>query len=233
MDDGEGLFRRARGGDEQARAALLEANLGLVHHVVRRFVAGGHDAEELFQVGCLGLLKAIDRFEPERGFAFATYACPLILGEIRRHLRAAGAVAMPRDTRALARRARRLAEAEQRRTGREPTLPVLAAALAVPAPELAAALAADAAPLSLDAPGEDDAPPLGERLPSPGGEAWERVLLAELLRQLPPRERRVIALRYLLDRTQAEVGAALGVSQVQVSRLERRALERLRAAART
>lgn len=222
------LFVRARAGDAGARDALFAANMGLVGHIVRRFTALGHDAEELLQVGGIGLVKAIDRFEPERGFQFATYAFPLILGEIQRYLRDAGSVAMPREQRALARRARRLAEARAAETGREPTVPELAGALGVDASDLAAALAAESAPASLDAASAGDPRPLGERLAAGNESVWDRLELRDLLRRLPERERRVIVLRYLLDRTQVEVAAALGISQVQVSRIERRALARLR-----
>ena len=225
------LLIRARAGDAGARAALLAANVGLVGHVARRFRNCGLDPEDLHQIGCIGLLKAIDRFEPERGFAFATYACPLILGEIQRHLRDHGAVGMPREQRALARRAMALAEREAAATGREPSVGDLAAQLGVEAADLAAAMEGARQPASLEAPGAGDMPSLGERVPAGGGEvAWERLMLRDLLRRLPPRERKVIVLRYLYDRTQTEVAAEIGVSQVHVSRIERQALKRLREA---
>ncbi len=228
---GTQLHRRARAGDAGAREALLEANLGLVGHVIRRFRATGADMEDLRQIGCIGLLKAIDRFEPERGFAFATYACPLILGEIQRYLRDEGPVGMPRAGRSLARRALAMAEREAAATGHEPAAAELASRLGVDPADLAAAMEAARQPASLDAPAGGDLPPLGARLASgaPAGE-WDRLVLRDLLRHLPPRERRVIVLRYLCDQTQAEVAAAIGVSQVHVSRIERRALRMMREA---
>ncbi len=225
------LHVRARAGDAGAREALLAANLGLVGHVVRRFRSSGADLEDLRQIGSIGLLKAIDRFEPERGFAFATYACPLILGEIQRYLRDEGPVGMPREGRALARRALALAEREAAATGREPPAGELAARLGVEPADLAAAMEAARQPASLDARQAGEMPPLGARLAA--GDAageWDRVVLRDLLRHLPPRERKVIVLRYLCDRTQAEVAAEIGVSQVHVSRLERRALRMMREA---
>jgi RNA polymerase sporulation-specific sigma factor len=226
------LHARARAGDAGAREALLQANLGLVSHVARRFLGSGLEPEDLHQIGCIGLLKAIDRFEPQRGLRFSTYACPLILGEIQRFLRDHGPVAMPRQGRALARQALRLAEREAAATGREPPVGELAARLGCDPADLAAAMEAVRRPASLDAPAGGELPPLGLRLPAGDGEAaWDRLLLHDLLRRLPARERKVIVLRYLLDRTQAEVAAEIGVSQVHVSRIERAALRRLREAA--
>src|SRR5579875_3612264 len=170
------LLVRACAGDAGAREALLQANLGLVGHVARRFRSSGLDMNDLHQIGCMGLLKAIDRFAPERGYAFATYACPLILGEIQRFLRDHGPVAMPREGRALARRALQLAEREAAATGREPTAAELAARLGVDAADLAAAMEAARTPASLDAPATGDLPALGERLPAGDGEAaWDRL----------------------------------------------------------
>ncbi len=216
-EDLAGLLARARAGDAEARAAAVAANLNLVRHLVRRFRATGPDEEDLFQVGCLGLVKAVDRFDPAAGARFSTYAVPVILGEIRAFLRADGPVKVGRGARALAVRARRAADELRACLGRQPSMQELAASLGVDAADLAVVLEAASGPLSLQA------------APADAPDAWEeRVLLREALSALPDRERRVIELRYFLDRTQQETGALLGVSQAQVSRLEQRALALLR-----
>lgn len=226
-DDLAALLARARAGDGEARAAAVAANLGLVRHLARRFPCPGLE-EDLFQVGCLGLVKAVDRFDPWSGNRFSTYGVPVILGEIRAFLRGDGPVGLGRAARGLARRARR-AEGELRVClGRDPTLREVAAAVGADAADLAAVLEAAAAPVSLQGPaGGGDAQPLEESLRS--GDLWEEGLaLRHALARLPDAERRVLALRYFLDRTQQEVADQLGVSQSHVSRLERRALARLR-----
>lgn len=195
-------------------------HLGLVRHVVRRFAAAGLDAEELFQVGCVGLVKAARRFDPAFGTAFSTYAVPAVLGEIQRYLRDQGPISMGREAKRLARRANETAAGLRQSLGREPTVAEVAADLAVEPQELAAALEGVRPPAPLD-----------EAERAPGADLWDRVELRLLLGRLPERQRRVIVLRYFAGWTQAEVGRALGVSQVQVSRLERRALAALREAA--
>lgn len=222
------LLTRARGGDAQAREEAVAANLSLVWHLVRRFRGCGVDEQDLFQIGCLGLVKAVDRFDPAAGTRFSTYAVPVILGEIRAFLRDDGPVKIGRTARALAARAR-VAEAVLRaRHGRDPSMHEVAAAADIDAADLAALLEAASGPVSLQAPTRgEDAPPLEARLPV--HDPWEeRVVLREAVASLPDLERRVIELRYFLDRTQQETGALLGVSQVRVSRLEQRAISRLR-----
>jgi RNA polymerase sporulation-specific sigma factor len=196
-------------------------HLGLVRHVARRFAAAGLDAEELFQVGCVGLVKAAARFDPSLGAAFSTYAVPVILGEIQRHLRDQGPLAMGREAKRLARRAMEEQAALRQRLGREPTVGEVAAAVGAEPQELAAALEGIRPPAPLD-----------EAQAAPGADLWDRVELRLLLSRLPERQRRVIALRFFAGRTQAEVGRALGISQAQVSRLEGRALKALREAGR-
>lgn len=194
-------------------------HLGLVHHVVRRFAAAGLDAEELFQVGCLGLVKAARRFDPAFGTAFSSYAVPFVLGEMQRYLRDQGPLAMGLEAKRLAVGARPAEEALRQRLGRQPTVAEVAAELHVSPQDLGAALEGIRPPAALD-----------EAASVAASDPWERVELRALLARLPEVQRRVLALRYFAARTQTEVGRALGISQVQVSRLERRALEALRRA---
>ncbi len=229
------LFRLAARGDRHARERLVTANLNLVHHVVRRYRAMGHDGEDLFQVGCVGLIKAVDRFNPSLGYRFSTYAVPLILGEIQRYLRDAAPAGIGRGALRLAQAAR---HAEERLAGgllRQPTAAEVAAAVGVSPGELAAALEAARRPASLD---EGDARDTGERpllgrIVGEDGEDGDRLALRQLIAALPARQRQVLLMRFYLDRSQIEVGRALGLSQPQISRLERQALQTLRRQWRT
>ncbi len=184
--------------------------------------------EDLFQVGCLGLVKAVDRFDPDRGTQFSTYAVPLILGEVQRYLRDNAQTSAGRSTYQTVRRA---AEARDRFVasfGTEPSASAIAQAVGVSTAELILAMEAARTPLSLDDPGSGpDSVPLLERLAGPSGE-MDHALLRALVRQLPRRERQVLLLRYFLDRSQNEAAEAIGLSQPQISRIERRALDSLR-----
>jgi RNA polymerase sporulation-specific sigma factor len=202
-----------------------------VHHVVRRYRLSGHDPEELFQVGCLGLVKAVDRFDPDRGTRFSTYAVPLILGEIQRYLRDAAPPGLGRGAYRLAQQAHAVEDRLAAEHGRAPTAGEVADVLGVSGADLALALEAARRPASLDEvmTGEGEGSrPLHERLAAGGMGAGELALLRTLVGRLPPRQRQVLVLRYFRDRSQAEVGALLGLSQPQISRLERRALDALR-----
>lgn len=225
------LTRAAAKGDRAAREHIVASNLNLVRHVVRRYRSMGHDADELFQVGCVGLLKAVDRFDPARGTRFSTYAVPLILGEIQRHLRDLAPAGLGRGAHRLARAARTKEEALAKDLERAPTAGEVAEALGVSIAELGAALEAARRPVSLDEQATDAAgerPALYQRLAAGDGQEWDRAALRLLVEQLPDRQKQVIILRYFRDRSQTDVGALLGLSQPQISRLEKRALEILR-----
>lgn len=215
----------------------MRRNLPLVKHLAARFATPGLDLEDLVQVGSIGLIKAVERFEPERGLRFSTYAVPVILGEIRRYLRdEAGTVKVTRGGQELARAARRERTRLAQELGREPTARELAAALGTEPAEVLAALEATRPPASVFQQMGDDEDPgqLLDLLSDEDGEiAFRRALIANLLERLEPRLRRILLLRYFADRTQTEIAEEVGLSQGQVSRLERQALERLRELAGT
>lgn len=228
------LLARAQAGDEAAREQLVAENLSLVRHMAARFHNLGYDPQDLFQVGCLGLLKAIDRFDLTMDVQFSTYAVPLILGEIRRFLRDDGPLKVSRSLKSLALQAKRKTEELTRELGREPAVQEVAAALGCAVQDLVEALESLQGPASLDAPvgaEGDDAYSLAERIAGDDGREapfLDRMALGQVLEQIPDRDREILVRRFYQSQTQSEVAAALGISQVQVSRLERRALLHLR-----
>lgn len=227
------LVRAAHQGDQGARDELVRRNLRLVGSIVRRFLGSLVEEEDLFQIGCLGLVKAVDRFDPERGVAFSTYAVPYITGEILSHLRRDRPVKVSRATQDRARQVRHLREALTQRLGREPTLAEVAREAGLTEDAVVAAIDACQAVVSLEAPLADrDGEELHREdvMASPADDHLERIALAEGLKRLPDLERRLVELRFFAHQTQTEAGRALGLSQVQACRVEKRALERLRRA---
>lgn len=224
------LLQSAHAGDQEAREALVRENLPLVRHLVRRFQDRGREYDDLFQYGCLGLLKAIDRFDPSFGTAFSTYAVPVILGEIRRFLRDDGSIHVARSIKENARRVEEARQAIVRATGHEPTVDALCEAAGLMREDVLLALNARKGVRSLDACVDADGElPLGETLGADCMEAVEkRLLLGSLLKMLPREEMRLIAMRYFARRTQTDIAKEMGISQVQVSRMESRILKRLR-----
>ncbi|MDF2630653.1 MAG: spoIIAC [Symbiobacteriaceae bacterium] len=229
------LISRAQNGEKEARDLLVEANLRLVRSLVSRFSSTSADLEDLYQLGCIGLLKAVDRFDLTYDVRFSTYAVPLILGEIRRHLRDDGPLRVSRGLKQLAGQARKTQEKLTFDLGREPTVGEVASALGVTPEEVVEALDGARAPTSIHQTvheGDGDPIYLLDQLSSEGdgreGQWVDHVALREGLSQLEPREQRVLLLRFFSDKTQTEVAEMLGCSQVQVSRIERRALEQIR-----
>lgn len=229
------LVERAQSGDREARDQLVEANLRLVRSLATRFASTGSDPEDLFQLGCIGLLKAVDRFDLSYEVRFSTYAVPLILGEIRRHLRDDGPLRVSRGLKQLAHQARRARETLANQFGRDPTVAEIAHLLGSSAEEILEALDGARAPTSIHQTihqGDGDPIYLLDQLAADDstreGMWLDRVALREGLLRLGPREQRIILLRFFRDKTQTEVAAILGCSQVQVSRLERRALDQIR-----
>ena len=229
VSDTPELLEAARLGDNDACEQLMEENAGLIWSVVRRYYGRGVDPEDLYQLGCLGFLKAVRGFEPEFGCQFSTYAVPKIAGEIRRFLRDDGAVKVSRTLKERAGTVRTARERLAAGLGREPTLSELAEETGLEPEEIAAAEDASQPVASLQMETEEGFT-LESVLGSDGMEEGvvERLALRGAVESLPEREKQVIALRYFRSLTQERTAKILGVSQVQVSRIERRALEQLR-----
>ncbi len=226
----EELIRRAQAGDAGAGTRLIEENSALVWSVARRFCGRGGDPEDLYQLGCVGFVKAVQGFDTAFGTRFSTYAVPKISGEIRRFLRDDGAVKVSRGMRERARAVYLARSALEQSLGREPTLSELSARTGLTAEELATAEAASGAAESLQRESGEARVTLEQVLGDDGQEERliERVALETAMGALPERERMVIALRYFHGLTQDRTAKVIGISQVQVSRLERRALEAMR-----
>ena len=229
-DDTLDLIRRSQSGDRGATERLVEENAGLIWSVVKRFLGRGVESDDLYQLGCMGFLKAVGGFDEAYGTQFSTYAVPKISGEIRRFLRDDGAVKVSRGVKEQAARIRLARGALEQRLGREPTLSELAAETGISAEEIAAAETATGPTESLQADAGEDGFTLEHVLGDYGAEERmvERFALDEAIARLAERERMVIGLRFFHGLTQERTARALGVSQVQVSRLERRAIGRLK-----
>ena len=211
------------------RDVLAQSHLGLVHACCKRFRDKGIAYEELYAAGCLGLAKAIDRFEPGRGLQFSTYAFPVIIGELKRLFRDSGAVRVSRSMKELALKTARLNRESLQSTGKELTVSQLAKRLDVSPEQVTRAVAGAQAPLSLTAfYDEDGSPQLDVPVPDIQDEAAERLSLRAALADLPGQDRRLIELRYYCSLTQVQTAQRLGMTQVQVSRREKKLLALLR-----
>ena len=223
------LLLQAREGDEAATAKVLEENSGLIWAVVRRYFGKGVESDDLYQLGCLGFLKAVRGFDTAYGTQFSTYAVPKIAGEIRRYLRDNGAVKVGRNLREQGVSIYTARERLRAKLGREPVLSELSEATGLTAEEIAAAELASAPPDSLNQENADGLT-LESTLASPMTEEnmLERIALRAAIDRLPEQEQKTILLRFYKGLTQQQCAKILGVSQVQVSRLEKRAIEKLR-----
>lgn len=214
----------------ESREDTICRNMGLVHTCARRFSGRGIEYDDLFQTGCMGLIKAVDGFEPERGLKFSTYAVPVILGEIKRLFRDTGAIKLSRSLKEMGLKINREREHIIKTEGREPSVSELASHLGIEPEQAALALNASLPPISLTR--SENASEEGEELEvpvaSPDEKITERLALQQLIGELPPDDRALIILRYLKSNTQAKTACQLGISQVQVSRRERVILEQLR-----
>ena len=232
----EMLLRRAREGDEAARQKLIEGNLRLVLAVIQRFDKRGECPDDLFQVGCIGLIKAISNFDPTKNVRFSTYGVPMIAGEVRRYLRDNSAIRVSRSIRDVAYRVLQCKEALTTRLGREPTLDEISRELSLGVEEVSQALDAVCAPVSLyDCVYSDGGDPLTVmdqvRDTKNTEEGWmEHITLRTAFRALSGRERQILTLRFYEGKTQMEVAKVLGISQAQVSRLEKGAIASMRKA---
>ena len=232
-----GLILASQAGDFAARDTIVAENTGLVWSVVKKFIGRGYDAEDLFQIGIIGLMKCIDKFDTAFGVKFSTYAVPMIMGEIKRFLRDDGIIKISRPLKEMALKAKYMQETIQHATGKPPTMAELAAALETNVEELAYAMEAGNEVESLYAvvhQGDGSPVYLLDKLDRQlaDNNDWglvDKIALREIIRGLAPKERQVIVMRYFQDKTQSQVAEAIGVSQVQVSRIEKRVLQTLRA----
>ena len=213
-----------------SREELVHENLGLVKYIVKRFQDRGREYDDLFQYGCMGLLKAIERFDPAFNVAFSTYAVPVIMGEVRRFLRDDSSVHVARSIKDNAKRIEAARERILKETGREPSIEAIAESLQMSRGDVLLALNAVQPVRSLDAPiDSENTLSLGETIGyDEVEEVDKKILLQSLLKVLPKEDMRLIALRYFQAKTQTEIAKEMGISQVQVSRLESKILKRLR-----
>lgn len=230
------LLQRMKQGDAEARQEMICGNLRLVLSIIQRFSGRRENMDDLFQVGCIGLVKAVDHFDPEREVMFSTYAVPMILGEVRRFLRDSAAVRISRSTRDLAYRALQVREQLSSEQQREPTADEIAAQVGASRAQVVSALEAIVEPISLYEPVFSEngdslyvIDQLSDTSRDASDESWlENIALREAVATLPSREQTIIRLRYVEDKTQMEIASEIGISQAQVSRLEKAALEKLR-----
>lgn len=228
------LLRRAKDGDKAAREALINGNLRLVLSVIQKFTGRGENADDLFQVGCVGLIKAIDNFDINQPVRFSTYGVPMIVGEIRRYLRDNSVIRVSRSTRDTAYRVMQAREKLMNDTQQEPTVEQIARELDIPREEVVFAMDAIVDPVSLFEPmysdGDDTVCVMDQvRDTKNTDEHWlEMLALKDALDRLGDREQRILALRFYEGKTQMEVSNEVGISQAQVSRLEKNALSAIK-----
>ena len=228
------LLRRAKEGDVSAREKLIEGNLRLVLSVIQRFDKRGENPDDLFQVGCIGLIKAISNFDPDKNVRFSTYGVPMIAGEVRRYLRDNSPIRVSRSIRDVAYRVLQCKEQQTVRLGREPTLEEIAKELDIPMADVSQAMDAVCAPVSLYDPvytdGGDPLTVMDQVRDTKNTEdGWmEHITLQNAFRSLGEREKQILSLRFYDGKTQMEVAGSLGISQAQVSRLEKGAISSLR-----
>ena len=227
------LLKKMHSGDKSAREQLINGNLKLVLSVVQRFSNRSENMDDLFQVGCIGLIKAIDNFDISLNLRFSTYAVPMVIGEIRRYLRDNSSIRISRSMKDTAYKAMQAKESLQNKLNREPTIEEVAAKMQVDKHEVVIALESIVEPVSLYEPvyseGGDTIYVCDQLGDKNTDENWINILcLKEQLKSLPPREKQIIHLRFMQGKTQTEVAEEIGISQAQVSRLEKNALKRIK-----
>ncbi|SEF54929.1 RNA polymerase, sigma subunit, RpoX/SigF [Caloramator fervidus] len=230
------LIIKSQNGDKEAQEILVKSNLGLVNLVIRRFVNMGFDYEELFQIGCIGLIKAIRNFKVDQNVKFSTYAVPMILGEVRRFLRDDGLIKVSRNMKETAKKVKQAKEKLAKQLGREATIEEIAQELCITSEDVVLSLESLNGPEYLyDTIHQDDGSPvllidkISERETSEG-DTIDKLAIKEIINKLEPKQRQIIFLRYFKDLTQSEVAKMLGISQVQVSRIEKKVLNLIKQA---
>ena len=228
------LFKKIKNGDKEAREKFVQGNLRLVLSVIQKFSNRGENADDLFQVGCIGLMKSIDNFDLSQNVRFSTYAVPMIIGEIRRYLRDNNSIRVSRSIRDMAYKVLQVKEKVIRQTGKEPNIEEIAKELGVEKEEIAMSLDAIQDPISLQEPvykdGTENLYVMDQVRDTKNiDEKWvENLTIAQALKKLNPREKEIISRRFFDGRTQMEVAAEIGISQAQVSRLEKSAISRIK-----
>ena len=227
------LLKKIRAGDKSARDKLIEGNLRLVLSVIQRFTGRGEIMDDLFQIGCIGLIKAIDNFDTEHGVRFSTYAVPMIIGEIRRYLRDNNSIRVSRSIKDTAYKAMQVKERLINQTQREPAVEEIAKELGLPKENVVIALESIVDPVSLYEPvysdGNDTIYVMDQIGDKNSDENWiNEILLKDEIKKLNNREKRILNLRFMKGKTQMEVAEEIGISQAQVSRLEKNALNRIK-----
>ena len=227
------LLRQIKNGSKKARNELIEGNLRLVLSVIQRFSNRGENLDDLFQVGCIGLIKSIDNFDVNQNVRFSTYAVPMIIGEIRRYLRDNNSVRVSRSMRDTAYHAMQVREQIQNETNREATIEEIAEKLELPREQIVLALEAIVDPVSLYEPvysdGGDTIYVMDQISDNSGEKDWiDEMLIKESIKNLSKREKRIISMRFMQGKTQMEVANEVGISQAQVSRLEKGAIKKIK-----
>ncbi|WP_026893999.1 RNA polymerase sporulation sigma factor SigF [Clostridiisalibacter paucivorans] len=228
------LIARAQKGDKSAQTILLENNIGLIRSIVKRFSNRGHEGEDLFQLGSIGLIKAIDKFDTTYNVKFSTYAVPMIMGEIKRFLRDDGIIKVSRSLKQTANKAKATRERMFKTLGREPSIQEISNELDIDKEDIIMALESNANPEYLyDVIHHKDGSPIHlidriEGVENEDSKILDRITVKELIGRLKPRERQIIIMRYFEDKTQTAIAKKLGISQVQVSRIEKKVLNNMK-----
>ena len=233
-DEMRELLDRSHHGDKDARDKLICGNLRLVLSVIQRFTSRGENPDDLFQVGCIGLIKAIDNFDPSHEVMFSTYGVPMISGEVKRFLRDNNAVRVSRSMRDTAYRAMQIKEQLTNENGKEPNITEIAKRMELPPEDIVIALESIVEPVSLYEPVFSDG---GDTIyimdqvkgGTTDGDRLEEIAMREAIRDLTDRERKILSMRFIDGKTQTEVAGEIGISQAQVSRLEKGAMSRIKA----
>ncbi len=227
QDEVEKLIKQAQSGDENAKTVLLTENAPLIKSIIRRFKGRGIEYDDLFQLGCIGFLKAIKNFSFDYNVRFSTYAVPMITGEVKRYLRDNGYIKVSRSIKSDAAKINSYIESYRQQHGTSPSVDEISTYFSIDAQELVFILDSAKMPLSIyDDPEDEKSQPIIEKLSSPTNENdnIDRIMLKDLINSLSERDKKIILLRYFRGSTQCEVARVMGVSQVQISRLENRIL---------
>ena len=225
-------IRKAKNGDEKAKDIIFTQNSPLIKSIIRRFQNKGVEYDDLYQIACIGFLKAINNFDESFGVKFSTYTVPMIIGEIKRYIRDNGAIKVSRTLKILANKINRYVEDYQSKNSNSPAVEIIAEKFKITPEEVVIAMDSSKMPLSIfdRFEEEDDGQELIEKIPYSDNEenTLNKILLSNIIEGLNERERKVIVLRYFRDKTQSEIAESLGVSQVQVSRLESKIIDKIR-----